>query len=318
MLSIIVVSYNTRDYLRQCLASLGVHAPAAQVIVVDNASRDGSPDMVREQFPAIKLQAMADNLGFAAANNEGLRVATGDVLVLLNSDTIIEDDSLQRCADWFRDHPKVGALHPKLVGADANPQQSMYHFPTLLGTAREALWMHAEDRGRPEVGWLAGTALFLRREALESIGGRLDDGFWMYWEDADLSAQLLRKGWELAVHPDACIRHYGGASGGGADAMRRADLQAWYEYGKHRWFAKHRPIWETAGLWCLDAINVVRTYFRGLIRKGRAGDRVHAWVLAKVLAGRLVGREPKRPGGDRRAARRQLAGEPSKVCRTSE
>jgi GT2 family glycosyltransferase len=303
MISLIIVSYNTRQLLEDCLRSIARHAPDAEVIVVDNGSRDGSPDMVREQFPTVQILAMSANLGFAAANNEGLRVAKGDVLVLLNSDTVIEGNSLQRCADWFRDHPKVGALHPKLIGADDKPQECLYHFPTLFGTAREALRIHSEDKGPPEFGWLAGTALFLRREALESIGGRLDDGFWMYWEDADLSARLMKKGWELAVHPDACIRHYGGASGGGADATRRADLQAWYVYGKHRWFAKHRPIWETASLWCLDAVDVVRKYARGLIRKDRAGERVHAWVLAKVLAGRLVGQEPKRPGKAKSASR---------------
>src|SRR5258708_27586179 len=122
MLSVVIVSFNTRDLLRQCLSSLRRHEPGAQVIVVDNASRDGSPVMVRDEFPEAALVRSPTNDGFAAANNLGLRLATGDPVVLLNSDTLLHDPALSRCASWLDDHPRTGAVSPRLVGSDGKPQ----------------------------------------------------------------------------------------------------------------------------------------------------------------------------------------------------
>jgi len=297
MLSIIIVSYNTRDLLDQCLASLQEHCSKSEVIVVDNGSSDGSVEMVRSKHPQVELVDAKDNLGFAGANNRGIQKASGDYVLLLNSDTVVEDDSLLRCEDWLDDHPKVGALSPSLVGMDGTPQRAFHAFPSLKKRMLQAVNRRreikvAEPKGE---GWLAGTALMIRREALDQIGGELDHGYWMYWEDADTSAQLLSLGWEVREFPDAHILHYGGASGGGPDAARRSDLYAHYAWGEHRWFFKHRPIWESLTLWALDFVDIFRRVGRGLRHAHRRSELKHAQVLFKVLAYRLTGRRPPLP-----------------------
>jgi GT2 family glycosyltransferase len=297
MTSIIVVNFNTKELLRQCLASVRHHHPGAEVIVVDNASRDGSAEMVSDEFPDATLIVLSDNRGFAGANNVGIARSKGDFVVLLNSDTVLEDDGLARCIAWMAKSPRLGATSPLLIGVDNQPQECFRTFPSLYTQLREAIPLSraCQDSASDKVGWLAGTALVIRREALTQIG-QLDEGFFMYWEDADFSARLFKAGWELAVYPDAYIRHYGGASGGGKDITRRPDLDAWYIYGRHRWFAKHRQSWEAIGLWLLDFLEVFRQGFRGLIRPNRRLDCVHARVLAGVLVRRLLGLAPRHPG----------------------
>ena len=298
-LDLIVVSYNTRELLRQCLDSVGRHAPEARAIVVDNASRDGSPEMVRDEFPAVELVSTGWNAGFAAANNAGLERSRAEFVVLLNSDTVLSDDSLQRCARWMRARPEVGASSPRLIGADDRPQQCLYPLPRFSAIVREALRLPASPPRPNDEGWLAGTALVLRRAALESIGGRLDAAYWMYWEDCDLSARLRAAGWRLEPFEGGSIRHYGGASGGGADESRRADLHAWYVFGRHRWFAAHRPGAEAAGLWLLDMLDVARMGLRGAVHPNRRVAWAQAGVTARVLWDRLFGRRPAYPGGPR-------------------
>jgi GT2 family glycosyltransferase len=297
-LSIVIVSYNTRELLRQCLESVRRHEPAAQVIVVDNASRDGSAAMVRAGFPEVDVIESAQNLGFAGANNLGLERATGAFVVLLNSDTVIEDDGLSRCASWVREHPELGAASPRLMGADGIPQHCLFRFPSvrerLRQQARRETPPPSSDRD-PE-GWLAGTALVLRREALESVGGGLDASYFMYWEDADLSARLRRAGWDLAVYPGAEVVHYGGASGGGADARRRPDLQAWMFYGKYRWYRRNRGRIAASLIWFLDAVEVPRLLIRAATRPDRRHAAADARVLTVSLLRSLLGRPPSRPG----------------------
>lgn len=295
MISILIVSYQTSDLLAQCLRSIEAHSPDAQVVVVDNASKDGSADRVRREFPSAILVSLDRNLGFAGANNAGLPHCLGEFVVLLNSDTIIEDDSLQRLARWMKERPELGAASPRLIGFDDHPQRCLYPFPSVRETVRVALRKSPENRPADPT-WLAGTALMLRRSALDAAGGFLDDNFFMYWEDADLSCRIRRAGWTVDECPEATIRHLGGASGGGPDSNRRADLYAWYAWGRLRWFAKHRPWWEAATIWSLDAIEVPRKAIRGLIRPERRGEVKQARALAGVLARRLVGLAPPRPG----------------------
>ena len=298
MLSIIIVSYNTHDLLDQCLASIETHCHDAEVIVVDNGSKDASCELVRNKYPKTKLVEANANLGFARANNSGIEKSSGDYVLLLNSDTVLEDDSLSRCVQFMDANPKLGAISPSLIGIDDQPQRAYHAFPTMRARVARAFSHNAETRiPEPgETGWLAGTALMIRREALNDIGGTLDRDYRMYWEDADTSAELLEKGWEVAEFTDAHIRHYGGASGGGPDAARRSDLYAHYAWGEHRWFCKHRPLIESAMVWTLDFLDLFRKTLRGLIRPSRRSELTHARVLGRVLMWRIIGRRPPIPG----------------------
>ena len=290
-----MVNYNTRDLLRVCLASVRRHEPTAQLIVVDNQSRDGSCDMVRAEFPEVTLIDAGGNLGFAGANNLGLAAATGEFLVLLNSDAELLDNTLSRCAARLHAEPELGAVHPHLIGVDGVAQLCEYRSPTLTDALRIALRRQPREPARQT--WLAGTALVIRRTALEAIGGRLDDGYFMYWEDADLSASLQAAGWHIAVEPTGLVRHHGGASGGGPDASRRTDLALWYQWGRHRWYRRHRPGWEAVGLGMLEASNSLRHLARGLSYRGRwRAERAAAGVIVRVLLLRLRGQSPPRPG----------------------
>ena len=297
MLSIIIVSYNTRKLLDDCLVSISQYCPSAEIIVVDNNSKDGSVDMVRENHPQVKMIATADNLGFAGANNRGIDEATGDYIILLNSDTVLEDDSLDRCIQKMEEDPKLGAISPRLIGMDGKPQRAYHAFPSLSKRIKQAFSRDEIKLTDPgSEGWLAGTALLIRREALNDIGGRLDGKYWMYWEDADTSAELLEQGWKVQEITDAHVRHYGGASGGGPDAGRRSDLYAHYAWGEHRWFFKHRPLWESALVWLLDFVDLFRRVLRGVRHKDRRSEIAHARVLANVLGYRITGRRPPIPG----------------------
>jgi hypothetical protein len=296
MISIVIVSFNTRDLSLACLRSIEAYCPEAEVLLVDNASTDNSVASIREQFPQLRLIESDVNLGFAGANNLGIEESTGDYVILLNSDTVIEDDSLSRCAAYLENHPKVGAVSPRLVGIDGNPQRCLYRFPTIRAKLLEMVRQTLPDEPPAGDGWIAGTALMMRRQALLDAGGKLDSHFFMYWEDCDLSMRIKKAGWELVALTDPHIKHYGGASGGGADSNRRSDLHAWYVYGKHRWFQKNRPGFIAFVAWWLDMLEVPRKYIRGLIKPHRRNECSQAKIQAIVLSRMIFGIAPPRPG----------------------
>lgn len=268
------------------------------MIVVDNASRDGSGEMVAAEFPEVLLFREQKNLGFAGGNNVGLKAAFGDYVVLFNSDAELTDPALSRCVQAMEKDPRLGAAHPALIGPDGLPQNAEHFFPSVGSIVRDTLRLKRSGRPEARERWLAGTALVIRTEAMRSIGGALDDHYFMYWEDTDLSAKLRKAGWTLRMEPEASVKHHGGASGGGSDSARRADLHAWFCYGKHRWFRSNRPAWEAATVWVLDALDVPRKAIRGLVRRSsRRSEWAQSKVTARVLWGMLTGSRPPLPGG---------------------
>jgi GT2 family glycosyltransferase len=295
-ISVVIVSYNTRDLLADCLRSLRAFEAEAEVIVVDNASRDGSEEMVRERFPATIVIQSGRNAGFAGANNLGIAQSSGEFVVLLNSDTRLDEPALTASVNWLEEHAEIGATSPRLIGPDDRPQNCIYAWPSLSALWREAFKLKPRKPVQESDGWLAGTCLILRRTALDSVGGGLDETYWMYWEDADLSRQLTKQGWKIVPFEGAAIRHFGGASGGGDDASRRPDLHAWYLFGKYRWFRKNAGWFAAAGVWILDAVDVPRKWLRSIVRPERTAERAHAQTQARALRYALRGRRPPVPG----------------------
>jgi hypothetical protein len=282
MISIVIVSYNTRDLLRDCLHSLpgAAQGLSYEVFVVDNASTDGTVEMLRLEFPAVHLISNAGNVGFAAANNQGLEQARGTTLLLLNPDTEMQAGSLYTLHKWLAMHPEVGAAGPRLLNRDGSLQRSAYHFPTpgillleqlsaaalvrhLPGINRRYLgaWAHDEPR---RVDWLVGACLLLRREALASTG-LLDPTFFMYGEEIDLFKRLADRGWQTWLVPEAKVVHYGGASS--AQVGIRAGLQA--TRGMYQFYRKH---------YSRRALLAAQTVFRGvaLLKLARDGARLVA------------------------------------------
>ena len=289
--SIIVVNFNTRELTLASLRSLQLHEPHAQLIVVDNASTDGSADAVAEEFPDICLLRLSQNIGFGRANMVGLQVAKRDVIVLFNSDAEVSDDALSRCIRRLTSDPKLGAVTPRLRGADGAEQNTKHAVPVFADTLRRALW------GRPMVAdardyWIPGTCMLLKRSAIEDAGGLFDHQLFMYWEDADLCARLKKAGYSLAVVEDAEILHHGGASGGGPNCTAKAGLHEWYTYGRHVWFSRHRPAMEAILLWILEFVDAFRCMGRALVRADRRQEFNYGRVLLKTLVRRLYGAAP--------------------------
>lgn len=256
--SVVIVSWNAKAFLAQCLASLTERACAypMEVIVVDNASSDGSAEMVEREFPQVRLIRSESNLGFARGNNRGIRESRGQYICLINSDVEVRPDCITRLVNYCEAHPEVGMVGPRIMGGDGKLQRSCRGFPTVWNMFCRALaldaifprcrwfggyllpyWDHNAER---PVDILSGCFWTVRRTALESVG-LLDESFFMYGEDMDWCKRFWAKGWPLVFVPDAEAVHYGGASSAGAPVRffiekQRADLQYWRKH--HSWVAR--------------------------------------------------------------------------------
>ncbi len=214
-LTVVIVTYNVRDVVRQCLRSLGEEA---EVFVVDNASQDGTVDAIRSEWPAVTVIANAQNRGFAAANNQALSRARGRYLCLLNPDTVLRPGALAKLQSALEQHPRLGMVGPRLLNPDGSLQSAGLSFPTwsgLLGAAvpwtRPSRLSLPADGGLRPCDWLIGACLLMRRQVLEEVG-YLDEGYFMYGEEKDLCYRARQAGWQVACVPDAQVVHLGGQS----------------------------------------------------------------------------------------------------------
>jgi GT2 family glycosyltransferase/glycosyltransferase involved in cell wall biosynthesis len=232
-LSIIILNWNVAGLLEACLrslpAALGHWSGRGEVLVVDNASIDGSVEMVRRDFPSVRLVELDQNLGFSSGNNAGIRASRGKYLFLLNPDTVAHSGSIATLADYMEAHPKVGIASPRLLNPDGTLQPSRRRFPTLPTAFIESTplqrWLpntpvlrrfYIQDRPddeTQEVDWVSGAALMCRREALMQAG-LLDPGYFMFSEEVDLCRRVSNAGWRIVYLPGAEITHYGGQSTG--------------------------------------------------------------------------------------------------------
>jgi hypothetical protein len=227
-ISIVIVNWNTRDMLRACLASIppDVDALRNELIVIDNASVDGSADMVEREFPGVRLIRNPDNRGFAAATNQGLRIARGRYLLLLNSDTLVHGDVLERSAAYMDAHPQVGMMGCKVLNEDGSTQLTCSRFPSFLNLVVQTLGLNRLDRPRwfsryqmlhwarddeREVEVISGCYLLARRETVVQIG-LLDEAFFLYGEETDWCRRCADAGWKLVFAPVGTITHYGSGS----------------------------------------------------------------------------------------------------------
>ncbi|MGE0622624.1 MAG: glycosyltransferase family 2 protein [Pseudomonadales bacterium] len=235
-LSIIVISYNTRDITLSCLSSIYESDPicTAEVIVVDNASEDSSADLIESQFPSVMLIRNESNLGFAAANNQAFEIATGRYLLLLNSDTVVLGDVLDRSVQFMDARIEVGVLGCRVLNPDKTMQSTCFMFPSLLnvilmttglsklpwprflGRADMKHWKRDSER---DVDVVTGCYMMVRREAMEEVG-RLDDSFFFCGEETDWCYRFKKADWRVVFSPVGEIIHIGNASGRRFEAKR--------------------------------------------------------------------------------------------------
>lgn len=254
MISVLVVNWNTREYLRACLRSLEAtlrHTPH-EVIVVDNSSHDGSAEVMRTEFPWARLIANSENRGYAAANNQAYAVAQGELIWLLNPDTEVWDADLLRLREFLCAGSRRGAVASMLVDAvTERPQQSCRTFPTPAALWVEALGLakqfpRSRRFGFYRMGWWnyrstrqvqqpMTSSLLLRREAIEEAGGLFDEQFPIYFNDVDLCWRLHEKCWEIWYLAESHVLHHGGAS---TSQVKPAMIAASHQ-GLRRFYAKH-------------------------------------------------------------------------------
>lgn len=228
-LAITICSWNTRDDLRVCLASLDAVRGEAEfeVIVVDNNSGDQSAEMVREEFPWVRLEALMQNLGFAGGQNHAMAMRNAPHAFPLNSDTIVHPGALRKVLDYAKAHPEAGIIGPKLLNPDGSLQLSCRRFPnpvaalfrnTPIGKlfpnnrfTREYLmqdWDHTKQR---EVDWVSGAAFLVRKEVIDKIG-MFDEAYFMFCEDVDWCWRAWKAGFKVVYYPEAVITHAIGRS----------------------------------------------------------------------------------------------------------
>jgi GT2 family glycosyltransferase len=276
--SVIIVSWNARRHLENCLKSIRESGGSVvrEIIVIDNASADGSPDMVAEQFPEVTLIRAAENLGFARANNLGLKQAKGSFFALINSDVLVHPACFERLADYLEEHPDAGLVGPKVVNGDGSLQRTCRLLPTLWNTTCRALalddafprWRlfsgremrHWNQTNQAEVEVLSGCFWLARRLAVEQVGG-LDERFFFYAEDVDWCKRFRDAGWKVVFLPTATATHFGGGSSSNAPLrysieMLRANLAYW---------RKHHGVAGQAAFYLLSVLHhYLRLALRGL------------------------------------------------------
>jgi N-acetylglucosaminyl-diphospho-decaprenol L-rhamnosyltransferase len=267
-LSIVIVSWNVRDLLRRCLdsilgtgrpktegdaecpASCILHpAPSIEILVVDNGSTDGSVEMLRTDFPDVHVVVNAENRGFPAGNNQGLTLAGGRYVLLLNPDTEVVGNALATMVAFADEYPDVGLIGPQLLNLDGSVQSSRRRFPTLATAFFESTWLqpcaprslleryyvldHPDDAVL-DVDWVQGAALMVRREAIDQIGP-MDERFFMYSEELDWCRRFREAGWRVVYLPGAQVIHHAGKSSEQVLPARHVHFQT----SKVRYFRKY-------------------------------------------------------------------------------
>jgi N-acetylglucosaminyl-diphospho-decaprenol L-rhamnosyltransferase len=294
-LTVVVVSYNTRALLERCLASLErSRGVTTRVVVVDNASKDGSAEMVRERFPGVELRAVDRNLGFAGANNVVLREVTTPYVLLLNPDTEVLDDAPAALVRFLRAHPRAGVVGGRLVYGDGSFQHSVFAFPSLLqvfldvfpvnhrltssrlnGRYSRDAYAHPFQADHP-----LGACMCLRREAVQLM----DEGFFMYSEEVDLCRRIKAAGWEIWYTPDAKVIHHEGQ----ATRQFRGEMLVQLHKSRYRFYAKHHGAWFGGGARAIVASGILRDLARSAA--ARVSGRIDAdeWRRRRTVYGRVL------------------------------
>jgi N-acetylglucosaminyl-diphospho-decaprenol L-rhamnosyltransferase len=240
-LSVSIVNTNSRELLLACLETL--RGTNAELVVLDNASEDGSVQAVRDRFPDVRLLAQEFRAGFGANHNTVIRATTGRYVYVLNEDTTAADWAFERIVGYLDAHQHVAALGPRLVYPDGRLQDSAWRFPTPLVSTLGLLTVgklgvkQSSGETPHAVDWVTGAALVLRRAALDEVG-LFDEDFFLYSEEVDLQYRLREAGWEVHYLPDVRVVHH--ESQFSAEIPERRINEMWRS--RHRYWRKHHGV----------------------------------------------------------------------------
>lgn len=283
--SIIIVNWNLREFLKKCLESIRSRSDSLTVetIVVDNASDDGSIEMVEQDFPEVSTIINRENAGFARASNQGMKVARGRYIFLLNNDAVLPEEVLASLVEFMDAHPDTGICGPRVINSDGTLQiNSKGFYPSIPRIAAQlilpghimhpggrslGLYEYKDDKKTREFDWLSGCALMARREAV-GIVGLLDAEVFMYCEDIDWCYRMKKGGWKVVNLPQVNVLHYGGQSMklqmGATVGSHAAGLIAFYK--------RYHSKFATA-------------FFRTVVLAGYAIQAI-GWILAAIFGRR--------------------------------
>lgn len=288
-LSVVVVNYNTRHLLLEMMSAL--HAAAdglsLQVIIIDNASRDGSADYIRQTWPHVELLANDSNVGFGRANNQALPLVRSGNVLLLNTDAFVRQDSLRAALDVLRRHPECGIAGVRLIGRDGAVQPSCRYFPTawnqlLVRTGLSKVFprtrlvddMPWDDRRAAECDWVPGAFLLIRRAVIDQVGF-FDPRFFLYYEEVDLCRAAKAAGWTVRYCPDTDVVHVGGESARSDGKLSSAgrQLPALQVESELLYFRKHYGLAGVLGGLALGALGDAILAAKQLLGKARGAGR---------------------------------------------
>jgi GT2 family glycosyltransferase len=257
------VNYNGREHLVNCLASLAAHPPVTphEIVVVDNASTDGSVQTVHE-WPGVRLVALDTNVGFSRGNNAGIRASRGELVLLLNNDTLVGAGALDTLVARLDAHPAAAVAGPRLVDGDGDPELSFGPMISPLGELRQktlmalhtrgfgpvSRWVDRATRRERYVDWVTGACLLARRDVAEQVG-LLDERFFLYTEDVDFCASVRAAGWRILFTPAAEIVHLRGRVRAAAPRM----INTVYRRSHLAFYEKHHPRYAPLLRWYLRA-----------------------------------------------------------------
>lgn len=312
--SIAIVNWNASHFLSPCLRSIynnGASEDHLEVLIVDNASADGSAELIEAEFPQARVLRNDSNLGFAKATNQAIRLSHGRYVLLLNPDTVLFPSAISAMVSFLDKHPKVAAVGPRTLNSNGQTVESYAPFPglemalrglRLVATASYECLLEPPSLEPKPVDWVCGACMMVRREALDQVG-LLDEGFFMYWEETDLCWRLWQHGWEVYYLPEACITHHMAGSSAQADDkvyLNGLLLNEWVN-SAHRFLRKHYPLWAWAGFALVaglyialtlvlspivilvvpsrrqQARSILTTYLRALVKHTRSGVRGLFW-----------------------------------------
>jgi len=251
-LSIIIVNWNTRDLLIQCLKSLQqtFQRLKMEIFVVDNGSTDGSGEAVRAKFPEVIFIENRLNLGFARANNQAMRLSKGRYILLLNPDTQVKEGAIEILKAFMDHHPVAGAVGAQLVNSDGSKQNSIANFPSLateLINKSLLRWLFpgrfpGKERAYSEpieVDSVIGACMMVRREAMEQVGF-FDEDYFLFLEETDWCYRMKKVGWKVYHHPRTEVIHFQGKSA--EKDKKRARVE--YYRSRYQFFKKNRGFWQ--------------------------------------------------------------------------
>jgi GT2 family glycosyltransferase len=256
ILSVIILQYGGGEMTCRAVESFARFCPGHEIIVVDNASPREEDRKAPAGLSGVRYVPLESNLGFGGGNNMAAKVAAGEILLFLNSDTVTEEDFVTPILREFEAHPEIGIIAPMFRNADGTPQLSRGGLPSIAREFVDRTLYRSADRGaalglwyarrtaraRRLVGWVGGAALFIRRELFERLGG-FDQGMFMYFEDKDLCARASREGAGVLSVPSVSVVHL---RGGSSSRRPSREIRAIYRASQRRYYAKHRPALERA------------------------------------------------------------------------